>query len=97
MRIIARKTLRDFWEKHPQAEQPLRAWFAIAKKASWSTPGDIKLVFPHASVLANNRIVFNIKGNHFRLVVSIRYEFQVIYIRFIGTHAEYDRIDAAQI
>ena len=97
MRIIARKTLKVFWDKHPEAEQALRAWFANAHHATWKTPADIKLVYPHASILARNRAVFNIKGNLFRLVVALKYEYGVIYIRFVGTHAEYDKIDATQI
>ena len=97
MRIIARKTLRDFWETHPDAEQPLRAWFHDTKVATWSGPAAIRAVYANASFLANNRVVFNIHGNHYRLIVSINYDYQVVYIRFIGSHAECDRIDAATI
>lgn len=97
MRIIARKTLRDFWETHPDAEQPLRAWFHDAKVAAWTGPAHIRSVYATASFLANNRVVFNIHGNRYRLIVTINYDYRVVYIRFIGSHTEYDRIDAATI
>ena len=97
MRIISRRTLREFWEQHSDARQPLQAWYADAKRAVWKMPADIKKVYRNASFIANNRIVFNIKGNRYRLVVAIQYEYGIIYIRFIGTHQEYDRIDAATI
>ncbi len=97
MRIIARKTLRDFWERHPDAEQPLRAWFSESEHASWENSKDIKARYPAASFLTANRIVFNIKGNRYRLIVHVRYDMGRIYIRFVGTHAEYDKVDAATI
>lgn len=97
MRIIARKTLRDFWETHPDSEQPLRAWFHDTKVAVWTGPTAIRAVYATASFLANNRVVFNIHGNRYRLIVTINYDYQVVYIRFIGSHAEYDRINAATI
>ena len=97
MRIIARRTLREFWENHPQAMPPLLAWYADAKRADWKSPAEIKRVYRNASVLANNRVVFNIKGNDYRLVVAVQYDFGIIYIRFVGTHAEYDRIDSTTI
>src|SRR4051812_9802964 len=97
MRIISRSTLREFWLKHPDAMQPLMAWYADAKRGDWGTPTDIKQVYRNASVLANNRVVFNIKGNIYRMVVAIHYPFRIIFIRFVGTHAEYDRIDATTI
>jgi len=97
MRIIARKTLREFWTKHPDAQQPLLAWYDDAKRAQWRTPTDIKRVYRNASVLPNNRVVFNIKGNTYRVVVAIHYDFGIVFIRFIGTHAEYDRVDATTI
>ena len=97
MRIIARKTLRDFWEAHPDAEQPLRAWFHDVRVADWSGPADIRAVYAYASFLANNRVVFNIHGNHYRLIVTINYPYRVVYIRFVGSHAEYNRIDATII
>ena len=97
MRIIARKTLKEFLERHPDARQPLQAWYADAKHAIWKTPIDIKDTCRNASIVANNRVVFNIKGNKYRLVVAIQYEYGIVYIRFIGSHREYDRIDAATI
>lgn len=97
MRIISRKTLREFGEKYPNAQQPLQAWYHDAKQANWKTPADIKNAYRNASILPNNRVVFNIKGNDYRLVVVVQYQFGIVYIRFLGTHAEYDRIDAAAI
>lgn len=97
MRIISRKMLREFWEKHPDSQQALQAWYHDAKLANWKTPADIKSIYRNASIVANNRVVFNIKGNDYRLVVAIQYQHGVIYIRFIGTHAEYDKIEAATI
>ncbi len=97
MHIIAIRTLREFWERHPQAEVPLRSWYAEASRADWQTPADIKAAHRNASFLPNNRVVFNVKGNDFRLVVAIRYTAGVMFIRFVGTHAEYDQIDASTI
>jgi len=97
MRIIAVRTLRQFWEQHPQAEASLRGWYAEASKAHWKTPADIKSAHRNASFLGNNRVVFNIKGHDYRLVVAVRYPQQLMFIRFIGTHAAYDRIDAEHV
>lgn len=97
MRIIARRTLKEFWEGHPDAEQPLRAWFANVKQADWKSPADIKRDYRQASFVADNRVIFNIKGNSYRLVASIAYAYGIVHIRFVGTHTEYDRIDAAKI
>ena len=97
MRIISRRALREFWEQHPDARQPLQAWYADVKRAEWKTPSEIKVLYRNASFIANNRVVFNIKGNHYRLVVAIQYEFGLVYIRFVGTHQDYDKIDAATI
>ena len=97
MRIISKKILRDFWQKHPDCEQQLKAWFQETSKSKWKNPNEIKKEYPNASVLAGNRIVFNIKGNSYRLIVRINYDYQMIWIRFIGTHAEYDKIDATKI
>ena len=94
MRIIARKTLKEYYQVHPEVEQQLEAWYYEARHADWKTPEDIKRRYASASILANNRVVFNIKGNNYRLVVEINYNTGIIYIRFVGTHAEYDRIDA---
>ena len=97
MRVISRRTLRSFWERHADAEQPLRAWFREAKAADWKTPAEVKSRYRSASVLANDRLVFNIKGNDHRLVVAVRYDLGILFVRFVGTHAEYDRIDAATV
>jgi mRNA interferase HigB len=97
MRIISRKVLKEFTETHPDAKQPLLAWYADVKHANCRSPGDIKRHYRHASFLANNRVVFNIKGNAYRLVAAIQYEFGIVYIRFVGTHREYDHIDATAV
>jgi mRNA interferase HigB len=89
--------LREFWEQHPDARQTLQAWYDDAKHAAWKTPADIKYVYRNASFVANNRVVFNIKGNSYRLVVAIRYEQGIVFIRFVGSHQQYDRIDAATV
>lgn len=94
MRIISRKTLRLFWERsqYADAEQALKAWFREASNADWATPAQIKAAFATTSIVGNNRVVFNICGNKYRLVVKVNYAYRVMYIRFIGTHAQYDRI-----
>jgi len=97
LRVIAKKILREFWLKHTDCEQQLKAWFQEASKTEWKTSRDIKKDYPSASFLANNRVVFNIKGNHYRLVIRVNYDYQMVWIRFIGTHGEYDKIDAAKI
>jgi mRNA interferase HigB len=97
MRIIALRTLRDFWRRHPDAELPLRSWFADASRADWRKPSDIKGAYRSASFIANNRVVFNVKGNDYRLVVAVHYNRGMMFVRFVGTHREYDRIDAATI
>jgi mRNA interferase HigB len=97
MRVISRRTLREFWEEHPDAEQSLKAWFHEAENASWRNPAEIKDQYGSASILKRSRVVFNIGGNKYRLVISINYSVEVIYIRFIGTHKEYDTINAETI
>lgn len=97
MRIIALGTLRDFWQKHADAEVPLRSWYAAASRADWRSPADIKAAYRNASFVANNRIVFNIKGNEYRLVAAVHYNRSMMFIRFIGTHRGYDKINAATI
>ncbi|MBM3178855.1 MAG: type II toxin-antitoxin system HigB family toxin [Chloroflexi bacterium] len=97
MRVITRQRLSRFWEKHKDSEDALKAWFKEAEHAQWKTPGDIKARYSTADFLNNNRVVFNIKGNRYRLIVQIHYNTQVVYIRFAGTHKEYDRIDAEKI
>ena len=93
MRIIALRTLRDFWKRHADAEQPLKAWFAIARRADWASPADIKREFAHASVVDAERIVFNIGGNKYRLAVKVWFRKRAMWIKFVGTHREYDKID----
>lgn len=95
--MIARRTLREFWERVPDAEGALVAWFQEATAADWKEPSDIKLRYASASFLPGDRVVFNIKGNKYRLVVSIWYPGRAVYIRFVGTHAQYDRINAEEI
>ncbi|MBW6472349.1 MAG: type II toxin-antitoxin system HigB family toxin [Anaerolineaceae bacterium] len=97
MRIISRRILREFWEKHPDASVPLQAWFRDVEQANWKTPADIKAIHKNASFVAKNRVVFNIKGNHYRIVVVVVYQHGVVYIRFVGTHSEYDMIDVTTI
>lgn len=97
MRIIALKILREFWEAHPNARQPLQAWYEDAKHALWHSPVDIKAIYRNASIVANNRVAFNIKGNDYRLIVAVNYRFGIAYIRFIGSHTEYDRVDATLV
>jgi len=95
--MISRKTLREYWEKHPDAQQPLQAWYFDVKHSRWKSPTEIKNIYRNASFLADNRVVFNIKGNKYRVVAAVQYDFGVVYIRFVGTHKEYDKIDAATI
>ena len=97
MKVIAVGTLRDFWARHPDAEQPLKAWYDEAKHAVWRTPQDIRQRYASASFVGHNRVVFNIKGNDYRLVVSVAYHYQAVYVKFIGTHKEYDAIDAESV
>jgi len=94
VRVIAVSHLRAFWQKHAGAEQPLRAWVRAVAAAQWKRPSDIAAQFTTASVLKSRRVVFNIKGNDYRLVVAVAYRFGAVYVKFIGTHREYDRIDA---
>jgi mRNA interferase HigB len=97
LRIIARKTLVEFWAKHSDAEEPLKAWFHEARQAEWSSPDELKQRYPSASIVNRNRVVFNIKGNNCRLIAAINYHHKLLYIRFIGTHAEYGEVDASTI
>lgn len=96
-RIIAKSTLREFWEKHADSEQYLKTWHDTVKSAKWFSPNDVKQTYINASILKDNRVVFNIKGNSYRLIVKFNYEKQWAFIRFIGTHAEYDKINADTI
>ena len=93
-RIFAKSTLREYWEKHPETEQYLKTWYDTAMGSVWKTPNDVKLNYATASILKDSRVVFNIKGNSYQLVVKFNFEKQWAFIRFIGTHTEYDKIDA---
>lgn len=97
MRIISRKALKTFWEQHANSEQALKTWFSEAKKADWKNFAEVKAMYPSASLLRDNRIVINIKGNTYRLVVKVNFAYGQIWIRFVGTHAEYDKIDANSV
>ena len=97
MRIVSIKALREFWEQHADSEFALRAWYHDAKRSSWRSFEHIKKCHRNADCLAGNRVIFNIKGNHYRLVVQIHYNSGRVFIRFIGTHAEYDKINAETI
>ena len=97
MKIVSVKILKDFWANNPNSEQHLKAWADEVKQAQWSQPADIKGKYRSASILKNRRIVFNIKGNDYRLIVAVAYQFGAIYIKFIGTHKQYDAIDAETI
>ena len=89
--------MREFWEVHPDCEQQLKTWYEETEKARWDDPNNIKVDYPSASILKDNRVVFNIKGNHYRLIVKIRYDHKTIYILFIGTHKECNKIDVENI
>ncbi|AQX17980.1 MULTISPECIES: type II toxin-antitoxin system HigB family toxin [unclassified Bartonella] len=94
MKIVKISTLQTFWAQYPDAEQPLKAWVDETKNAQWRSPHDIKEKYKNASILKNNQVVFNIRGNDYRLIVSIFYPAGWLYIKFIGTHKQYDAIDA---
>lgn len=96
-RIFAKSTLREFWDLHPDAEQYLKTWYDTAMSADWQSPNDVKKSYGTASILKDSRMVFNIKGNSYRLVVKINYQKKWMFIRFIGTHEAYNTIDANTI
>lgn len=97
MRVIAVKTLKQFWEENPEAEQALLAWYEEVEKADWDTPNELKMQFGNASLLGGKRVVFNIHGNTFRLVVDIEFKFKIVFIVWLGTHKQYDNIDAKTV
>jgi mRNA interferase HigB len=97
MRIIALRTLREFWELHSDAEHPIKAWYQDAVRSTWNSPHDIKRQYANASIINNERVVFNIKGNDYRLIVAVNYKLHIVSVKFVGSHAQYDRIDAASI
>ena len=97
MRIIAKRTLREFWERHADAEEPLLAWYREVVKEDWDTPAKVKEKYRSASIVGDNRVVFNIKGNDYRLVVRINYPGRIVYVRFVGTHTAYDAVDVEEV
>ena len=97
MRIITKRTLREFYQKHPDAKTHLDTWYDLVKKAQWNSWTDIKKLYPKSSPVKNNRVVFDIAGNKYRLIAKIEYHTQEVYIRFIGTHNEYNKIKAGDI
>lgn len=97
VKIFSRGTLRDFWGKHGDCELQLKAWYRETEKSNWASINELKSNYPSASILKDNRIVFNIKGNDYRLIVKFNFEYKLAWIRFIGTHAEYDKINANEI
>ena len=96
-RIFAKRTLREYWEKHSDSEQYLKTWYDTTMSSDWKTPNDIKQTYANTSILKDGRIIFNIKGNSYRLIVKFNFEKQWAFIRFIGTHTEYNKIDANTI
>ena len=97
MHVISKRPLREYWEKHTDAKAALQAWYEDALRAEWRTPGEIKNTYANASIVGDNRVVFNIKGNDYRLVVKLHYNRGIVYVRFVGTHREVDRIDVETI
>ena len=97
MNVISKRTIVEFYTKNPQAKTALEVWHSDARKSEWKTPDDIKKVYASASFLADNRVVFNIKGNDYRLIVHIDYKRKIVRVKFIGTHAQYDKINAEEI
>lgn len=97
MRVISRKWLNELASRHPDAKSRLDAWFHEAEEADWANPAQVRQQYATASILKNGRVVFNISGNKYRLVVSINYAYRVVYVRFAGTHHQYDQIDAEEI
>jgi len=97
MHIIALKTLRTIWEQYPDAQQALQAWYRDAKRVTWRTLADVKNVYRNTSFVGNNRVVFNIMGNRYHLVVAAQYQYGIIYIRFVGSHQDYNQIDVTTV
>ncbi|MDD9996076.1 MAG: type II toxin-antitoxin system HigB family toxin [Dehalococcoidia bacterium] len=97
MRIISRRALREFWNRHPEAEQPLKAWYSEVKQADWSTPSHVARRYPRASIVGGDRVVFRIRHNDFRIVARVFYPGRIVYVRFVGTHEEYDRVNVEEV
>ena len=97
MNVVTHRRLRSFWAEHADAEGPLTAWFEIARKAEWKDTHAVRADFRSADFVADNRVIFNIGGNRYRLIVRISYEYKQVLVKFVGTHADYDKIDAATV
>ena len=97
MRVIAAKTLREFWEAYPVAKEALLAWYEEAEAAQWNNPNELKQQYRSASILTDKRVVFNIHGNSYRLIVDIEYRLKIVFIIWFGMHKQYDKIDAKKI
>lgn len=97
MSIFANRTQCEFWENHEESEQPLKSWYQETENATWANINELKIDYPKASILSDNRIVFNIKGIKYRLIVKFNFDFKLYGIRFVGIHAEYDKINANKI
>ena len=97
MNVVSRQTLVTFWTRHPQSKGVLSQWFLAARTAEWKTPQDVRAEYNSADFLGDNRVVFDLGGNNYRVVVRISYTFKQVLIKFVGTHAEYDRVDASKI
>lgn len=97
MRLISRRKLIEFWTRYTDSEEQLKAWASEVEHADWKTPSDVKARYGTADILKGDRVVFNIKGNRYRLIVKIQYNIQIVFIRFIGTHKEYDKINAEEV
>lgn len=97
MRIISKRKLQEFWERHPNAKAPLLAWYREVKHEDWDMPAKVTVKYRTVSIVGGNRVVFNIKGNRYRLVVKINYRYRVVYVRFVGTHVEYDAVNAEEV
>ncbi len=95
--VVSKKRLREFWEKHPDSEQTLKTWYSVVMKAEWKSSNELKSQYASASIIGDNRVVFNVCGNKYRLIVKFNYEMQWCWVRFIGTHVQYDAIDATTI
>jgi len=97
VRVISRKALREFWKKHADSEEQLKSWYRETEKATWKNINELKIDYPSASILKDNKIVFNIRGNNYRLIVKFNFDYQISWILFVGTHAEYDKINANEL
>ena len=97
MRVIAIKTLKEHWENYPQAKQALLSWYEEVEKAIWNHPNELKAQYRNASIITDKRVVFNIHGNDYRLIVDIEYRLKIVFIVWFGTHKQYDNIDAKKV